>query len=106
MSMRRFVASLVALVLAVFSSSVATQSATLRIVSAAPQDEINQIQEANEIRVIFSEPMVPLGRVPADPRPAWFHVTPAIDGTFRWSGTTVLVLTPNPAAPLPTSTRY
>ncbi len=105
--MRRAFGTLVTVVLVSFLSSTATmQSANLRVVSAGPNNELNQLQEANEIRVIFSEPMVPLGRVPADPHPSWIHVTPAIKGSYRWSGTTILILTPDTATPLPASTHY
>ena len=37
----------------------------LRVVSAAPGGELATLAEANEIRVVFSEPMVALGSVPA-----------------------------------------
>ena len=46
--------------------------------------------------MIFSEPMVTLGRVPSNPTPAWIRITPAI-GTYRWSGTTILILAPQPS---------
>ena len=90
----------------VLAPQAATQAADLRIVSAGPTGEINQLQDANEIRVIFSEPMVALGRIPSNPTPSWIRISPSIAGTYRWSGTTVLVFTPDPSAPLPYSTRY
>ena len=58
----------------------------LRVVSAAPNGEVATLAEANEIRVVFSEPMVTLGRIPAACVAPFFRVTPAIPGTFRWSG--------------------
>jgi 8-oxo-dGTP pyrophosphatase MutT (NUDIX family) len=61
---------------------VATQTAPLRVVSAGPNGELNQRQEANEIRLIFSEPMVALGRIPSNPTPPWVRITPAIRGTY------------------------
>src|SRR5687768_3785551 len=76
------------------------------VVSAAPQGEIAAREEANEIRVVFSEPMVTLGRIPARVTAPFFQVTPAIAGAFRWSGTTTLILTPDPTRPLPLATRY
>jgi hypothetical protein len=85
---------------------VTTQSTQLSVLDTGPHGEINQLQDANEIRVIFSEPMVPLGRVPSNPTPPWIHITPAIPGTYRWSGTTILVFTPDPAAPLAHATRF
>jgi uncharacterized protein YfaS (alpha-2-macroglobulin family) len=85
---------------------VATQSLSLRILDAAPRGELRQIGDASEIRVVFSEPMVALGRVPSDPTPPWIHITPAIPGAYRWSGTTILVFTPDPSTPLPHASRY
>ena len=105
--MRRALGLLLAVVVFhVFPPQVATQSADLRIISAGPTGEINQLQDANEIRIIFSEPMVTLGRVPSNPSPPWIRIAPAIPGTYRWSGTTVLIFTPDPSTPLPYSTRY
>jgi alpha-2-macroglobulin len=86
--------------------AVDSQQAQLTILNSGPTGEINQLQDANEIRVIFSEPMVPLGRVPSNPTPPWIQITPAIPGAFRWSGTTILIFTPDPAKPLPYATRY
>jgi uncharacterized protein YfaS (alpha-2-macroglobulin family) len=76
----------------------------LRVVSAGPKGETASAAEASEIRVVFSEPMVTMGRVPAQLPPAFFHITPAVTGTFRWSGTTILVFTP--AKRLPLATEY
>lgn len=88
------------------SQLASTQNAPLTVVSTGPSGELRQIDDANEIRVIFSEPMVSLGRIPTNPTPSWIHITPAIAGAFRWSGTTILMFTPDPAAPLPFATRY
>lgn len=106
--MRRFVTGsvLAALLAASASLTVLTQSAPLTVAGAGPTGELNQLKDANEIRVIFSEPMVALGRVPSNPTPSWIHITPAITGTFRWSGTTVLIFTPDPATPVPFASRY
>ena len=78
--------------------------APLRVVSAGPSGEIAAAAEANEIRVVFSQPMIAVGRVPAALKPDFFRITPAVDGTFRWSGTTILIFTPS--RPLPLSTKY
>ena len=88
------------------SPRVGTQAVDLRIVQAGPSGEVAQISDANEIRVIFSEPMVALGRIPSNPTPPWIHITPAVPGSFRWSGTTILVFAPDPATPLPHATRF
>jgi hypothetical protein len=84
----------------------ARPQAALTIVNTGPQGEIAALEEANEIRVVFSEPMVTLGRIPAVVRAPFFKVTPSISGTFRWSGTTILIFTPDPKRPLPFATRY
>ena len=54
--------------------------------------------------MVFSEPMVALARTPSRLKPAFFHITPAVAGTYRWSGTTILILTP--AKRLPLATKY
>src|SRR6187397_1054052 len=92
--------------LVVLSVGAASQSAELRVVDASPNGELNQLSEANEIRIVFSEPMVALGRIPSNPAVPFVRITPAMTGTFRWSGTTILIFTPDPAAPLPNATRY
>src|SRR5262245_27118556 len=88
------------------STIASSQSAPLTIVSTGPTGEVPRLQDANEIRVIFSEPMVPLGRIPSNPSPAWIRISPAIKGAYRWSGTTILIFTPDPASPLPMATTY
>ena len=103
--MRRVVV-LLWLGLAVAMQATPEQSQALRVLSAAPAGVIEQVSDANEIRVIFSEPMVPLGRIPANPEVPWATITPAIKGSFRWSGTTILIFTPDPATPLPYATKY
>ena len=82
----------------------AQQRPSLRVVSAGPSGEVASIEEANEVRVVFSEPMTALGQVPARLRPAYFRISPAVAGTFRWSGTTILIFTP--AKRLPLATKY
>ncbi len=78
----------------------------LTVVSTAPGGEVATLAEANEVRVVFSEPMVTLGRIPSDVRPAFFKISPAAAGTFRWSGTTLLIFTPDPKRPLAYATTY
>src|SRR5207245_4371854 len=78
----------------------------LSIVKAGPVGEVASLAEANEIRLVFSEPMVALGKIQNVVAAPFFHITPAVDGTFRWSGTTYLVFTPNPKKPLPFATRF
>jgi hypothetical protein len=101
--MRRLFALLAALLTSiVVAPGVATQSASLRVLDASPRAELNQISEANEIRIVFSEPMIPLGRTPSNAAPPWVTIAPAATGTWRWSGTTILIFTPDPALPLAT----
>lgn len=78
----------------------------LTVVSGQPTGEIASLAEANEIRIRFSDAMVPLGRIPDLVTAPFFSVRPAIPGTFRWAGPTILVFTPDPRTPLPLATRY
>ena len=78
----------------------------LTIVSAGPTGEVANLAEANEIRIVFSEPMVELGRIPAEVRAPFVTIRPAMAGGFRWSGSTILIFTPDPKRPLPFATRY
>ncbi len=78
----------------------------LTIIKAGPIGEVANLAEANEIRVVFSEPMVVVGKIPKDVTPPWFHIAPAVPGSFRWSGTTTLIFTPDPRKPLPFATKY
>ena len=84
----------------------ARSAGNVSVVSAGPTDEIASLAEAREIRIVFSEPMVELGRIPAVIRPPYVTITPAIPGAFRWSGTTILIFTPDAKTPLPFATRY
>jgi uncharacterized protein YfaS (alpha-2-macroglobulin family) len=81
-------------------------SGALTVVSVGPQGEIADLAEAREIRIVFSEPMVPLGQIPPRVQPSFVRFSPAIAGTFRWSGTTILTFTPEPKRPLPFATTY
>lgn len=102
--MRRIGLLAVLLLSATLASS--AQNQPLTILDASPRGEVNQPSDASEIRMIFSEPMVALGRAPANPQIPWVTITPRIAGQFRWSGTTILLFTPDPAAPLPHATTY
>src|SRR5258708_22336883 len=78
----------------------------LTVVKAGPVGEIASLAEANEIRVVFSEPMVVLGKIPKVVAAPFFHITPPVSGIFRWSGTTTLIFTPDPKTPLPFATKF
>jgi uncharacterized protein YfaS (alpha-2-macroglobulin family) len=97
---------LTAVPIAAPAQGTAADAPSLRVVSAGPTGEVAQRAEANEIRVVFSEPMVAMGRIPARVVAPFFHISPATPGTFRWSGTTILIFTPDAKRPLPHATRY
>ena len=79
----------------------------LAVVNARPAGETSDLGESREVTVVFSEPMVSLGRIPNPVTAPFFTIQPAIaGGTFRWSGTTTLIFTPDPKVSLPYSTRY
>jgi alpha-2-macroglobulin len=84
----------------------AQTEAPLSVVNAQPTGEIASLEQAAEVRVRFSEPMVPIGRIPDTVVAPFFSIRPAVAGTFRWAGPTLLVFTPDPKAPLPRATRY
>ena len=91
---RLFCASVLAIML--IAADVAAQNSPLTIVNTGPQGPLDQLAQANEIRIVFSEPMVTLGRIPERVTAPFVRITPAIQGTFRWSGTTILIFTPDP----------
>ena len=76
------------------------------MVSAGPTGEVASLAEANEIRIVFSEPMVALGRIPCRGPAALRDDLAGHPGAFRWSGTTILIFTPDAKTPLPFATRY
>jgi len=94
-----------ALAFSSFAASAAGR-AGVTIIKAGPVGEIDTLAEANEIRVVFSEPMVAVGKVPKDLTVPWFHITPPVKGTFRWSGTTTMIFTPDPKTLLPFATKF
>src|ERR1041385_757776 len=91
------------LLLILAAASLADAAERLTIVKAGPVGEVANLAEANEVRVVFSEPMVVVGKIPKDLTVPWFHIEPAVKGTFRWSGTTTLIFTP---ASLPFATKF
>jgi uncharacterized protein YfaS (alpha-2-macroglobulin family) len=88
------------------AQTVQKPSGALSVVSVGPQGEIADLAEAHEIRIVFSEPMVSLGQIPSQVRAPFVRISPAIAGTYRWSGTTILIFTPDPKRPLPFATTY
>ncbi len=97
---------LVAFGSALLTAQTAGGGKNLAVVSAGPTGEVASLAEANEIRIVFSEPMVSLGRIPAVVQVPYVRIAPAIPGAFRWSGTTILIFTPAVKPPLPYATRY
>jgi len=91
---------------ALFLATLSAQAAKLTIIKAGPVGEVAKLAEANEARVVFSEPMVVLGKVPKALTVPWFHIAPQVKGTFRWSGTTTLIFTPDPKQPLPYASKF
>ena len=91
---------------ALFVTPAAAQEPPLTIVNTGPHGPLDRLEQANEIRIVFSEPMVTLGRIPNPVTAPFVRITPAIAGTFRWSGTTILIFTPDPKRPLPYATSY
>ena len=95
----------VCLALSVAVGSARAQDA-LTVVTAQPTGEVASLEQAAEVRIRFSEPMVAIGRAPDQVTAPFVAIRPAIAGSFRWAGPTLLVFTPDPKQPLPTATRY
>ncbi len=92
--------------LLVLHGSAFGQAPALSIVNTGPEGPLASLAQANEIRIVFSEPMVTLGRIPSPVTAPFVRIAPAIAGSFRWSGTTILIFTPDPKRPLPYATTY
>jgi uncharacterized protein YfaS (alpha-2-macroglobulin family) len=88
------------------AAAMAAPALALTVVKAGPVGEIANMAEAAEVRVVFSEPMVVLGRIPEPLTAPFFHISPDVPGSFRWAGTTTLIFTPDPRHPLPFSTTF
>src|SRR5437762_1828338 len=101
LAMKRFAAAALFLVA---TAALAQEAKKVSVVKAGPIGELATLAEANEIRVVFSQPMVAVGKIPKNLTISWFHITPAVKGTFRWSGTTTLIFTPEQQ--LPYATKY
>ena len=88
-----------------FATSAHAQT-VLRVAAGQPTGELSSVEQAAEVRIRFSEPMVPIGRLPEEVVAPFFSIRPALTGTFRWASPTLLVFTPDPKRPLPRATRY
>jgi uncharacterized protein YfaS (alpha-2-macroglobulin family) len=102
----RTVLGVIALASSASGQTASAFSAPLAIVNAQPTGEISSLDQAAEIRVRFSEAMVPLGRIPDTVTAPFFSIQPAVAGTFRWAGPTLLIFTPDPKTPMPRATRF
>ena len=98
--MRYYAARLaLAVVCLLAAGSAALAHSSVTVVSAGPTGEMAQLDQVNEIRIVFSEPMVELGKIPQPVRVPFVRIRPAIAGEYRWSGTTVLIFTPDRSKP-------
>ena len=98
--------ALLALALAIHAAWPSAQAPRLSVLNASPNGEVTALDDANEIRITFAEPMIALGAPPAPQSVSWFSITPAAKGAFYWSGTRTLIFTPDPASRLPYATRF
>jgi alpha-2-macroglobulin len=89
---------------AVLGAAGSAWAGELRVRSAGPEGELSSLEQANEVRVVFAEPMVALGRIPDPVTAPFFSIAPEMKGSFRWAGTDTLIF--KPRAPLPFATRY
>ena len=93
--MRARVAQSVAVCLLLIVTGRAQAPPSVTILRAGPIGSLAELAEANEVRIVFSEPIVTLGRIPQPVTAPFVHIEPALAGTFRWSGTTILIFTPD-----------
>jgi uncharacterized protein YfaS (alpha-2-macroglobulin family) len=95
----------------------------LHLVLASPKGQLRLVTKSTELRWVFDRPIIALSTIdqrtqtrPADGTTStiaalaavdpskYVHIEPAIEGSFRWSSTRVLVFTP--AKKLPASTHF
>jgi uncharacterized protein YfaS (alpha-2-macroglobulin family) len=88
------------------TSLTAPQTRAVTVVSHAPAGEVAQLADANDVRVMFSEPMIAIGGAAVIGQPSWMTITPAPSGHYFWSGTRTLIFSPDPETPFPYATRY
>src|SRR5437763_15794383 len=92
----RFVLSMSLLIVFAWPAGAQQAGQGLSIVSAGPVGEIADHAQANEVRVLFSEPMVVLGRIPQPVTAPVVALIPAIADTLRWSVAQILTFTRDP----------
>lgn len=94
-----------ALLLSLLPAVALAQEPPLSIVHYGPTGELSSLEQANEVRVVFSKPIVRLGRIPQPVQAPFFRITPSLPGAFRWSGTTTLIFTPDKSR-IASATKY
>jgi hypothetical protein len=72
--------TLMACLAATMATSAVAQPAVLSVVSARPRGEVVSLAETNEVRIVFSEPMVSLGRIPETVTAPFFTISPTVRG--------------------------
>ncbi len=75
----------------------------LRVLSATPYGPMPSMLPEQAVAVTFTKPMTALGE-DAEPPPAAFRITPAVEGRLYWQGAQTLVF--QPEAPLPPATAF
>lgn len=96
--------ALTVLALAIPAFPVGAADAPLEVVQSGPNGEVAKLAQAAEVRMVFSEPMVVLGRIPAKVAAPFVKIQPAVEGAFRWSDTKTLIFTFD--KPLPFATKF
>ncbi len=75
----------------------------LRVISASPNGQLQQLADEQRISITLSQPMTPLGtegELPANT----ISIDPPVEGTTRWTGSQTLVFEPH--SPLQLATHY
>lgn len=94
----------VLLACAMLGVAASARAGELKVRSSGPEGEVASLEHANEVRVVFAEPMVALGKIPDPVTAPFFSIAPEVKGSFRWAGTDTLIF--KPLAPLPYATRF
>ncbi len=76
----------------------------LKIISAAPQGDLDNINAAKAITITFNRPVIALSGVEKDVQEGPLKIEPGVKGTYRWMGTSTLTFMPD--AGLEFATRY
>ncbi|MCP4397096.1 MAG: hypothetical protein GY801_07345, partial [bacterium] len=67
----------------------------LKIISAAPQGDLNSLDDAGAITLTFNYPVVALSGVEKDLREGPLTISPELRGKYRWMGTSTLSFIPD-----------